>query len=174
MAVKKNLSIPYTQSRLKPYIAVSMGTYDGTVPFSSAILDNTKMTEVGTVKKFTYTNKRTGSGKYRVFNRQNPGTFFEAFPGLPDYELSLDTTILYRDSLIEVLGYGLEDIGYMDKPLLITLQLLAPGDIPERSWTFRSCWWDGDNKFDFDAQPTDMYIVQTMKIVTAGIVGSGV
>lgn len=173
MAIKKDLTIPFTQAMLKPYIAVFMGTYDGTVGFDSNTISNTTMYEVGTVKKFSYTNKRVGSGKYRVFNLQAPGTFKEAVPGLPDYELSLDTVVLYKNSLMEALGYGLEDIGFMDKPLLISLHLLAPGDVPERAWTFRSCWFDGDNKFDFDAQPSDMYITQTMKILTAGVVSGG-
>jgi len=170
--IKQDLTIPYTQARLKPYIALKMlkGGYDGTQDFSSATITTLSqgLIEVGSITKFSYTNSREGSGDYRVFNRAVPGQIKETFPGLPTYELSLDTVVLYKATFFETLLFGASDVGFQDKPQLIQLSLIAPGDIAERVWTFRNCWFE-DNPFEWEASPTDMLLKQTIKIITAGV-----
>lgn len=171
--VKKTLSVPYTEARLKPYIAIFMlpGGYDGTKDFSDAdILTLSEgLIEVGSIGKFNYDNSREGSGSYRVFNRASPGSKKEAFPGLPNYELSLETVVFNKNTFFEILGYGAADVGYQDKPQIIQLQLISPGELPQRIWTYRSCWFE-DNPYEWEASPSDMLMKQTIKIITAGVV----
>ena len=177
--LKKDLSVPFTQARLKPYIGLFMykGGYDGTQPLSSftppttaSIGAETGMIEIGSITKFDYKNARTNSGEYRTFNRTTPGIITETYPGLPTYDLSLETVVLYRNTFFEVLGYGAADVGYQDKPTYIQLQLITPGeDIPERVWTFRNCWFE-ENPYNWEASPSsEMIIKQTIKIQTAGV-----
>ena len=170
MALKKNLTVPQTQNILAPYMALFMATYDGTKSFTDADILSVKMTEVGKIASFNYDNKRVGGGHYRTFNRNNPGAITETYPGIPDYDLTLSTVLLHVGSLVEALGYGLADIGNMDAPLIIQLQIIAPGTLPERTWTFKDCWIIDGNIFKFDAEPTDLKLIQTMKIETAGVI----
>lgn len=172
MATKKSYTVPYTQARLKPYMAVFMtpGGYDGTKRFSEIDIFAQPLVEVGGLQKFSYTNGRDGGGAYRTFNRSAPGTYTEAYPGLPTYGLSLDTVVLYKETFFETLGFGAADVGYQDKPQIIQIQLIAPGDIVERVWTFWSCWLK-DNPYEFESNPTgDMLLTQSINIDTAGVI----
>lgn len=172
-SIKQTLTIPFTQARLKPYIALKMlkGGYDGTKDFSSADIMalSQGLVEVGSITKFSYTNSRKGSGDYRVFNRTIPGTIKETFPGLSSYELSLDTVVLYKATFFETLLFGASDVGYNDRPQIIQLALMSPGvEIPERVWTFRNCWFE-DNPYEWEANPSDMLLKQSIKVITAGV-----
>lgn len=169
MTVKKDYTIPWTQARLKPFMSLRMATYDGTKDFSDTDILTIPMIEVGGITAFKYTNDKKGGGMYREFNRQVSAKIREAYPGLPEYSLEFTNTVFYKKNLLEVLGYGLGDIGYMDKPLIIQVQLPAPSDSPERTWTFRSCWIN-DNPFEWEAKPSDMLISQKMSVLTAGII----
>jgi hypothetical protein len=169
MAIKKTYTVPRNIGRLQPYISLKMATYDGTKDFTAADILSIPLIEVGGITKFSYTNDRKGGGKWREFNRSNPGTIKEAYPGLPDFDLTLTNVVLYKDNLFEVLGYGAADVGYQDSPLIIQLQLAAPEGLPERTWTFRSCWFT-NNPFVFDIKATDLLTMQELKIDTAGII----
>jgi len=171
MAVKKDYSVPYTGVRLKPYIAILMtpNGYDGTKDFTAADILSQPLVEVGSVTKFTYTNDREGGGQYRVFNRTAPGTVKETYPGLPTYKLTLDTVVLYKETFFETLGFGAADVGYQDKPQIIQLQLLAPDDVIQRTWTFWGSWIQ-NNPYEFEAAPGDLLLAQSLNINTAGII----
>lgn len=173
MAIKKNQTIPSTVTRLKNGLAVFMGAYDGTKPLTDAELLSTPVKEIGMCTGFKYNNDRKGSGKYRVFDSQSYGKILEAYPGLPDYALSFQNAIWYKNSLQEYLGYGAADVGYMDKPHIIQLVLLAPDGQAIRVWSYRSCWLD-NNTWEFDADPSDLYMNQDITVVTAGVIeGTG-
>lgn len=171
MALKKNYTVPYSQVRLKPYIILSMlpGGYDGTKTFAGEDILNKPLTEVGSIQKFSYENDREGGGRYRVFDRTSPGEFKEAYPGLPTFSLSLDTVVLYKETFFETLGYGAADLGYQDKPQIIQLQLLSPEEIVQRTWTFWSCWFK-NNPYEFEANPSELILKQTINVDTAGVI----
>jgi len=167
---KQTFTVPYSQGRLKPYIGIFMspGGYDGTQELDSATLFSVPVIEVGNIRKFTYSNPRPGGGKYRVFNQKQLGRMKEAYPGLPDYSLTLESVVYYKETLFEALNFGAADVGYQDKPLIVQIRQMAPGNIPERIWLFWSCWYT-ENPYDFEANPTDMLEVQTIELLTAGV-----
>jgi hypothetical protein len=169
MAVKKDFTIPYTGIRLKPFISVKMATYDGTKNFTDAEILTIPLIEMGRITKFTYKNDRKGGGYYRTFKRNSPGTIDETYPGLPEYSLTLETVVFYKDTFFELLGWGAGDLGYQDKPVIIQLGQGAPGSLPERTWTYKSCWAE-NNPLDFEANPSDMKILQSITFSTSGLI----
>lgn len=169
-SLKRTQTIANTNARLKPYLAISMGSYDGSKELTDGeILANTTLVEVGVCTKLSYTNNTKGEGKYRVFNLNAPGKFREAVPGLPDYDLSFDTVVLYKQSILEALGYGAADVGYIDNPFVLQLTLMAPQGQAIRVWSFRSCWFT-NNPYDWEANPSDMIMSQGLKVITAGVI----
>jgi hypothetical protein len=168
-SLKRTQTIAKTGARLKPYLAVFMGSYDGSKELTSAEILAVPLVEVGVCTKLSYTNNTKGEGKYRVFNLKAPGQFREAVPGLPDYDLNFDTVILYKQSILEAMGYGAADVGYVDTPFVLQLILMAPQGQALRVWTFRSCWFTS-NPYDWEANPSEMYMTQGLKIITAGVI----
>jgi hypothetical protein len=169
MAVKKDFTVPYTGARLKPFITVKMATYDGTKDFTDVDILTIPLIEMGRITKFAYKNDRKGGGYYRTFKRNSPGTIDETYPGLPEYNLNLETVVFYKDTFFELLGWGAGDLGYQDKPCIIQLGLSAPGNLPERTWTFKSCWAE-NNPLDFEANPGNMLITQAITFSTSGLI----
>jgi hypothetical protein len=155
--IKKTITIPETRNRLKPYIAIYGGTYDGTKELSATDVLTTPLKEIGAVSEFSYKNDRKEIKYYRVFGENENGKIKETYPSLGDYELKFKTIVLYKNTFQEQFGWDPADIMFQDKPAIIQAVLKAPKQLPKRVLTFAGVWFQ-NNQLDFEADPDDMLI----------------
>lgn len=167
--LKKTITIPKTQARMKPYVALYGAIYDGTKQLSDAELLAIPLKEIGTVRKFSYTNDRDETKYYRVFGENENGQIKETYPGLADYKLVFETVILYKNSLFEQFGYSEADIMYFDSPVILQAVLKAPEGVQTQVWTFAGVWFE-NNKLEFEADADDNLIVREINAKASKII----
>jgi len=168
-AIKRTIDIPETGNRLANTIALYGAAYDGTKKMSDADFLQIPLVEMGAVLKFKYKNDRSETKVWRVFGRNKNGKIEGSYPGLGGYVLLFETIVLYRDSLVNQLGFSDADIMIMNKPLIIQAVLLAPGDIPIRTMTFPGVWFE-NNELSFDAEADDLRMAYEINAKASGII----
>jgi hypothetical protein len=152
---------------MKSFMTLYGATYDGTKSLSDTQLLSIPLKEIGTVKKFKYTNDRTGLKHYRTYGKNKNGKIDEVYPGLGDYKIVLETVVLYNDSLNEQFGYDGSDIMIQDSPMILQAVLNSPAGVAIRTLTFIGVFFQ-NNQIEFDAEAEDQQIAYEVNCEASG------
>lgn len=172
--------IPNTKLRLKSYITLK------TIKGGASIVDpnnvlaslqalNKPFETIGTVQKFSYENTRDAK-YYRELRTDSSAQIVETYPGLPEYNLTLEKVLLISENVLEAFGFENQSFDIINQSSPIILQLILPGAggsaTGSKTLTFHGVWLK-TNPFEFDVtEPSDLKIIQTISAIAAGVVES--
>ena len=136
---------------------------------------NATFTEIGAVQQLTINSKRS-TNSWRELDFHTAGKPVETFPGLPEYELTLERVVLYENMLLGALQFTEDyDIVKQNIPLTLRVHMWAPDttDLAQyaKTWFIYGVWFKR-NPLEFDVtEVNDIRIIQTVEAVAAGISG---
>ena len=136
-------------------------------------LADAEFKEIGAVQSLTINSKRA-TNAWRELDYKTGGKPVETFPGLPEYDLTLERVVLYENMLGGALQFTDEyDIIKQNTPLTLRLYMWAPDTTAQyaRTWFIYGVWFKS-NPLEFDVTAVDdIRIIQSVSAVAAGISG---
>lgn len=151
------------KARPKCYITIEAAGANG---------DLTQYKQVGAVQKLTVDSTRAANERRELDYHGTGGKIVETFPGLPEYDITLERVVLYSGGLLKELGFSSDfDILLQNRPVDIKLTMHDPDGRYDSVWTLRGVWFL-DNPMSFDVERVDdVRIIQNVKAKATSIDG---
>lgn len=129
--------------------------------------------EIGAVQTLTIDSKRS-TNVWRELDYHTAGKPVESFPGLPEYEITMERVVLYENMLPGALQFADDyDIVKQNMALNLRLYMWAPENQAQyaRTWFIYGVWFKS-NPLEFDvSEVDDIRIIQSVTATAAGISG---
>jgi hypothetical protein len=180
------LPIPLTRVRLKGF-GVKLEVSASNAPIlADQPVDFSNLVTIGSARKLVVDQRRNTNNVRREFSENGPGSEgkpIESYPGLANFEVTLDRVDLYDATIMEAFTFSGINIVKQFKPMILQCTQLAPVDpitgaairIPgsprdllTRSYAIIGCWINGFTT-EFDQEAEDQKFVQSITMIATDV-----